>query len=316
MNTVPSGLARFVLDNSLLLLAGTGAAVVWANLDFRSYDRVAHPLHFVVNDIGMVFFFALAAKEVFEATLPGGALASPRRALSPLAAAVGGMVLPALIYLGLTWARGPADLARGWAIPCATDIAFSAMVARIVPARDQVSAIGLQSVSFNVPQVLGPAAGGVLITRVGVSGALVAATLTSAAVILALVLMAPIPARPRERKGSMLGDVRDGIVFVLGDPVIRSVVAITVAVAMAGAVTLLPAFLGLAGHRIDRWKIGRRVRTGESNQAAHHTLSGRWADHVGRHPWRYAIGSFVVLVAIAAPVLDMRTGLADDGDGR
>ena len=132
MNATRSGLARFVLDNSLLLLAGTGAAVVWANLDFRSYDRVAHPLHFVVNDIGMVFFFALAAKEVFEATLPGGALASPRRALSPLAAAVGGMVLPAFIYLGLTWARGPADLARGWAIPCATDIAFSAMVARIV----------------------------------------------------------------------------------------------------------------------------------------------------------------------------------------
>jgi NhaA family Na+:H+ antiporter len=132
MTPTRSGLARFVLDNSLLLLAGTGAAVVWANLDFRSYDRVAHPLHFVVNDIGMVFFFALAAKEVFEATLPGGALASPRRALSPLAAAVGGMVLPALIYVGLTWARGPAGLGRGWAIPCATDIAFSAMVARIV----------------------------------------------------------------------------------------------------------------------------------------------------------------------------------------
>ena len=89
--------------------------------------------------------------------------------------------------------------------------------------------------------------------------------------------------------------------------------AITVAVAMAGAVTLLPAFLGLAGHRIDRWKIGRRVRTSESTKAAHHTLAGRWADHVGRHPWRYAIGSFVVLVAIAAPVLDMRTGLTDDG---
>lgn len=41
------------------------------------------------------------------------------------------MVVPALVYLGLTWARSPADLARGWAIPCATDIAFSAMVARI-----------------------------------------------------------------------------------------------------------------------------------------------------------------------------------------
>jgi Na+:H+ antiporter, NhaA family len=132
MNAARSGLARFVLDNSLLLLAGTAAAVLWANLDVGGYDRIAHPLHFVVNDIGMVFFFALAAKEVFEATLPGGALASPRRAFSPLAAAVGGMVLPALIYLGLAWVRGPADLARGWAIPCATDIAFSAMIARIV----------------------------------------------------------------------------------------------------------------------------------------------------------------------------------------
>ncbi len=79
-----------------------------------------------------MFFFALAAKEVFEATLPGGPLASPRHALSPLAAAVGGMVAPALIYLALVWTRGPADLARGWAIPCATDIAFSAMVARVV----------------------------------------------------------------------------------------------------------------------------------------------------------------------------------------
>jgi NhaA family Na+:H+ antiporter len=123
---------RFVLDNSLLLLAGTVAAVAWANLDFGSYDRLAHPLHFVVNDIGMVFFFALAAKEVFEATLPGGALASPRRAAAPLAAAVGGMAAPALIYLVLASTRGPADLARGWAIPCATDIAFSAMVARLV----------------------------------------------------------------------------------------------------------------------------------------------------------------------------------------
>jgi NhaA family Na+:H+ antiporter len=132
MKTARSGLARFTLDNSLLLLAGTGIAVVWANIDLGSYDRIAHPLHFVVNDIGMVFFFALAAKEVFEATLPGGALASLRRAFSPLAAAVGGMVLPALIYLALTSVRGPADLAGGWAIPCATDIAFSAMVARIV----------------------------------------------------------------------------------------------------------------------------------------------------------------------------------------
>ena len=76
-----SKLARFIFDNSLLLLAGTITAVVWANLDLGSYDRVTHPLHFWVNDVGMVFFFALAAKEVFEATLPGGPLASPRQAM-------------------------------------------------------------------------------------------------------------------------------------------------------------------------------------------------------------------------------------------
>jgi Na+:H+ antiporter, NhaA family len=85
-----------------------------------------------VNDVAMVFFFALAAKEVFEATLPGGPLASPRLALSPLAAAVGGMVAPAVIYVALASTYGPADLVRGWAIPCATDIAFSAMIGRII----------------------------------------------------------------------------------------------------------------------------------------------------------------------------------------
>src|SRR5688572_23515390 len=125
-------LTRFVFDNSLLLLAGTIAAVAWANLDLESYVHIAHPLHFWVNDVGMVFFFALAAKEVFEATLPGGALASPRQALSPLAAAVGGMTAPALIYVALASFVGPTDLLRGWAIPCATDIAFSAMVARAI----------------------------------------------------------------------------------------------------------------------------------------------------------------------------------------
>jgi NhaA family Na+:H+ antiporter len=127
-----SRLARFIFDNSLLLLAGTAVAVAWVNIDLGSYDRITHPLHFWVNDVGMVFFFALAAKEVFEATLPGGALASPRQAMAPLAAAVGGMVVPALIYVTLASTVGPSELSRGWAIPCATDIAFSAMIARII----------------------------------------------------------------------------------------------------------------------------------------------------------------------------------------
>lgn len=125
-------ISSVVLNNSLLLLTGTIAAVVWANVDLRGYDAIAHPLHFWINDVGMVFFFALAAKEVFEATLPGGPLSTPRHALSPLAAAVGGMVVPAGIYVMLATQLGPSSLVRGWAIPCATDIAFSAMVARLI----------------------------------------------------------------------------------------------------------------------------------------------------------------------------------------
>ncbi len=71
-------------------------------------------------------------KRWFEATLPGGPLASPRHAMAPLTAAVGGMVAPALIFVALTSTVGPAELSRGWAIPCATDIAFSAMIARVI----------------------------------------------------------------------------------------------------------------------------------------------------------------------------------------
>jgi len=125
-------LVNYILDNSLLLLAGTIAALVWANPNLTSYPHVSYPLHFWVNDVGMAFFFALAAKEVFEATLPGGALASPSRALTPLSAAVGGMVAPAIIYVSLAATFGPTELVRGWAIPCATDIAFSAMVVRVI----------------------------------------------------------------------------------------------------------------------------------------------------------------------------------------
>jgi NhaA family Na+:H+ antiporter len=123
---------KTVLDSSLLLVLGTVTALTWANIDSASYDEVAHLLHFWVNDVGMVFFFAVAAKEVFEATLPGGPLSSAGRAAVPLLAAAGGMVVPAVLYAALTIAFGPPELLRGWAIPSATDIAFSYLVARFI----------------------------------------------------------------------------------------------------------------------------------------------------------------------------------------
>jgi NhaA family Na+:H+ antiporter len=120
------------INNSGLLMLGTLIALVWANVERESYVRFAQSLHFVVNDIGMAFFFALAAKEVTEATAPGGALHSPRRAAMPLAAAVGGMFGPALIFVTLTIVLDRPNLERGWAIPTATDIAFSYLAARVI----------------------------------------------------------------------------------------------------------------------------------------------------------------------------------------
>jgi RND superfamily putative drug exporter len=87
-------------------------------------------------------------------------------------------------------------------------------------------------------------------------------------------------------------------------------IAITVVVAMLLAVTLLPALLGWAGPRIDRLAIHRR----KAVDAAHETVSGRWAHHVGRRPARYAVGALVALVALAAPVAGLRVGFADDGN--
>ena len=85
--------------------------------------------------------------------------------------------------------------------------------------------------------------------------------------------------------------------------------ALVVAVSVVAALTLLPAFLGWAGHGIDRLSIPHR----KERQDHHQTASGRWADHVGHHPVRYAVIALVALVALAAPVLALRIGMGDDG---
>lgn len=90
-------------------------------------------IHFVINDILMALFFAIAAKEVWESLLPGGALSKPRKAATPLLATVGGIIGPALIYLaGCYFTNTQHIFGTGWAVPCATDIAFSYLIARMI----------------------------------------------------------------------------------------------------------------------------------------------------------------------------------------
>jgi len=127
---------RVVIANSLLLAVGTVTGLIWANVDHPSYERFAETLHFAVNDVGMVFFFALAVKEIIESMLPGGPLESPREAAVPIIAAAGGMIGPAGLYVLQATFLGRPELMPGWAIPCATDIAFSYLAARFIFPKD------------------------------------------------------------------------------------------------------------------------------------------------------------------------------------
>jgi NhaA family Na+:H+ antiporter len=138
MELIKSGI-RFLLENSMFLIGGTIAALVMANTDYEHYHSIIHAdaghhfnMHFVVNDILMCFFFAIAAKEIWESLLPGGALSSAKKAATPLIATAGGIIGPAGLYVLGAIYLGADELIRGWAIPCATDIAFSYLVARLV----------------------------------------------------------------------------------------------------------------------------------------------------------------------------------------
>src|SRR5262249_35329753 len=78
------------------------------------------PLRLCINDGLMTIFFFVVGLEI-KREMVDGELSEPRKAVLPILAALGGMVVPALIYLACRWGRAGA---AGWGIPMATDIAF------------------------------------------------------------------------------------------------------------------------------------------------------------------------------------------------
>jgi NhaA family Na+:H+ antiporter len=133
----------------MVLMLAAAAALIWANSAAApSYFALWHApvaltlgpwsfstdLHFIVNDVLMTVFFLVVGMEI-RRELHNGALASLRQASLPLIAAIGGVAVPALIYVAL--AGNDRTLLNGWAIPTATDIAFAvgvlALLGRNIP---------------------------------------------------------------------------------------------------------------------------------------------------------------------------------------
>ena len=123
-------------SGSILLILGAVVAIIWANSPasssyfalWKTYftigtgdNQISLSLDHWVNDLFMALFFLLVGLEIKRELLVGE-LASTKRAALPIAAAIGGMLVPALIYLSFNTGSGHS---RGWAIPMATDIAFS-----------------------------------------------------------------------------------------------------------------------------------------------------------------------------------------------
>jgi Na+:H+ antiporter, NhaA family len=140
--------ARHVLTlettSGVLLLVAAAAALVWANspaqqayLDLQELVVGPEALHldlplstWAADGLLAVFFFVVGVELKHEFAL--GSLRDPRRAGAPVVAAVGGMIVPAVIFTAIVLIAGEPSALRGWAIPTATDIAFALAVLAVV----------------------------------------------------------------------------------------------------------------------------------------------------------------------------------------
>ena len=144
--------------SGVLLLFAASIALLWANSPFNhSYHDLwnlpialrlgefafVRSLHFWINDALMTVFFLVVGMEI-RREIHEGALSRFDQAILPVLAACGGVIVPALIYLGF---NGVAGRSQGWAIPTATDIAFAvgvlALLGRSIPSNVRVFLLAL-----------------------------------------------------------------------------------------------------------------------------------------------------------------------------
>lgn len=139
--------------SGIILLVAAAMALIWANSPLaHSYREFfespltigaagflfSQPVHFWINDALMTIFFLVVGMEI-RREIHAGSLSDFRQAALPLAAAVGGVTVPAFVYLAVNRSSG---MAHGWAVPTATDIAFAvgvlALLGRSIPGNVRV----------------------------------------------------------------------------------------------------------------------------------------------------------------------------------
>lgn len=131
-----AALAALIVSNSPWRDAYQAFTAIPGTVDVGGVVVIAKPLLLWVNDLWMAVFFLVVGLEI-KRELVEGELASRDQAILPAVAALGGMIVPALIYALIN--LGDPIALRGWAIPAATDIAFAIGIVMLLGTRVPVS---------------------------------------------------------------------------------------------------------------------------------------------------------------------------------
>ena len=133
-NDIVAGALLLAATVAALLLANSPAASFYEAVRDYTFGPAAFHLDLSVQEWAadglLAIFFFVVGLELKE-ELVAGTLRNPRAAAVPIAAAVGGVAVPALVFVAINAGAGP-DALKGWAIPAATDIAFAAAVLAVV----------------------------------------------------------------------------------------------------------------------------------------------------------------------------------------
>lgn len=184
-NQTTSGMLLVGTAILALILANSALAAIYTNLLHTSISlqiggwQIEMSLHHWTNDGLMALFFFVVGLELKREILVGE-LASPRAATLPIVAAIGGMILPALIFYGF---NPDGEAARGWGIPMATDIAFAIGILVLLASRVPKSLI-----TFLVALAIVDDLGAVLVIALFYTDTLVFNALAGAALMLALLI--------------------------------------------------------------------------------------------------------------------------------